>query len=75
MPKAARGKPVAVADRERFLDRLAEAVERDDDVLAHLAAALRVHCDRDSLAPAPELLDRRWLGRRVDGNRSLGKDI
>ena len=55
---AAGGKPVPPADLERLLDRLAKTIERDDDVLAHLAAALGGDGDRDSVPPAPQRSDR-----------------
>ena len=42
------------ADLERRFDRLGEPVERDDDVLAHLASALRADRERHAVPPAPE---------------------
>src|SRR5205085_2040226 len=53
---------VALADRDRFARDVAEPVERDRDVLAERAAALRDDRERDAGAPAPQLRD---LGRRV----------
>ena len=42
VPPAAGGELVPRADRERLVDRLGQPVEGDDDVLAHLAASLRL---------------------------------
>src|SRR5439155_218773 len=75
MPPAAGGKPVSPPDCERLLDRLPEAVEGDDDVLADLAAAARAHGDRDAVAPAPEFRDRRRLRRRMHGERALAENL
>src|SRR6266511_2839099 len=57
MPPAAGGKAMAAADGERLVDRFSEAVERDDDVLAHLPAELSADGDRDAVSPTPERFD------------------
>src|SRR5262249_61881275 len=49
-----RGNADALTRFERRLDRLAEPVERNGDVLARLAAALRVDDEGEPVAPAPE---------------------
>src|SRR6266496_187659 len=59
---AAGDEVVAAPDRNRLVDRFAEPVEGDDDVLAHFAAAGRADRDRDAVAPAPELGDGWALG-------------
>src|SRR5262249_50677338 len=46
---------VAAADLDRLLDRLRQAVERHDHVLAGLAAAERDDGEGHALAPAPQL--------------------
>src|SRR5207248_354871 len=75
VPPAAGRQPVPRADLERPLDGLGESVQRDDDVLADLAAALRRHRDRHALAPAPErgYLYRR--GRHVERLGAVGERL
>ena len=75
VPPAAGRQPVPRADLERPLDGLRESVQRDDDVLADLAAALRRHRDRHALAPAPE---RGYLyrgGRHVERLGAVGERL
>ena len=61
------------ADRS-LLDRLGEPVERDDDVLADLAAALGLDRERDAVAPAPERATRPALSA-PDGERVLAERL
>src|SRR5207244_8765179 len=66
---------VTLRDLERLACDVAQAVERDGDVLAERAAALREDRERDAAAPAPELRDvRRRLGR-VHGDSVLGERL
>src|SRR5919109_129372 len=55
-PRAS-GQSKPPADLERLFDRVAEAVERDRDILARLSAALRADDERKAVAPAPQRCD------------------
>ena len=57
MPPRRGGNAEPLARFERCLDRLAEAVEWDGDVLARLPATLCVDDERKAVAPAPERRD------------------
>ena len=61
---------VAAADLERLLDRLLDAVDRDDDVLADHAAAAGDHREGEPGAPLPQRRDVCALARRVDADRA-----
>ena len=64
---------VARADLERLARDVAQPVERDGDVLAVGAAALREDRERRAAAPAPEVGDLGGLRRRVHGDRVVGE--
>ncbi len=66
---------VAGADLERLLGGFGEPVDRDDDVLAELAAPTGADRVVDAVAPAPELGDGAGIGRSVDGERAVGEDV
>ena len=73
MPPGAGAQAVAGADLKRRLDPLLEAIERHDDVLADLAAERRLDRQRDSVAPAPQRLDRGALLRRENRVGAVGE--
>ena len=75
MAPAAGGEPVPAADLRRRVDRLREALERNDDILAGLPAAGGAHRERDAVAPAPERVDLRGRRGRVHGERVLAEDV
>ncbi len=60
---------VTFPDRDRLLDRLLDAVERDRDVLAHLPPAPGLDRDRDAVAPPPQRLHLAPTGGRSHGKR------
>src|SRR5215213_7737130 len=75
MAPAAGLQAMAGADLQHGFDRVAEAVEWHDDVLRHLAAALRRYRDRDAVAPAPQRRDLRGARRRMQRERPLAERL
>ena len=70
-PKESAGTSWRRADLERLACDVAEAVERDGDVLAEGAAALRKDRERDAAPPAPQPGDFLRIRRSVNGYRVL----
>ena len=66
---------VAPPDGDRLLDRLCEAVERHDDVLAEGAAAPGAHGEGEAGAPPPQRLEPLAVARGVDGDRVLRQGL
>src|SRR5579884_4286315 len=73
MSPAARLETAASGDLGGASQRLSQAVDWDDDVLTDLASALCGDANRHAVAPAPQLLDRSWLVRDMQRERSLGQ--
>src|SRR5947209_4216521 len=63
------------ADLDRLLDRLPEPVDRDHDVLAHLATALRGDRVRRAVTPAPQGVDLAGVSGPVDEERVLAQSL
>ena len=67
---------MSAADLRRPLDRLAKAIEGNDDVLGDLSPALGGHRDRDPVPPGPQLANpARVVQRRRRRQRSLGEHL
>src|SRR3954469_9534277 len=75
VPPAQRLQAVPGADGQRLADRLGEALDGHDDVLADLPAALRADRERDAVAPAPQRVDLARGARRDDRQRSLAERL
>ncbi len=69
------GETMARADLDGCRDNLAQALDRNHDVLADLAATLRGHGQRHAVPPAPELGDLATLGRSMDRERPMSERL
>ena len=69
------GQVVARAERARLADEVGQALDRDGDVLAELAAVLGRDRGRDAVAPAPQRTRVGRGGGDEDGARALRQDL
>src|SRR6185312_12795730 len=69
---AARLELVPASDLDGLDDRLVQAIDRNHDVLAYLAAALGGHGEGGAVTPAPQAVDVLDLGWGVDQEGLVG---